>query len=102
MSIWCHRFDQNSNKNIVRISALKVFIAWGFTFKMINFFFLFLAAPWGKKDQGWGDKMHSWGEIEPIVTQWGDCRGNDPSAHQAQDESAIHCGVLGRIMKKYK
>jgi hypothetical protein len=27
MSFWCHRFDQNSNKNIVRISALKVFIA---------------------------------------------------------------------------
>ena len=27
MSFWCHRFDQNGNKNIVRISALKVFIA---------------------------------------------------------------------------
>ena len=27
MSFWCHRFDQNTNKNIVRISALKVFIA---------------------------------------------------------------------------
>ena len=27
MSFWCHRFDQNSNENIVRISALKVFIA---------------------------------------------------------------------------
>ena len=25
--IWFHRFDQNSNKNIVRISTLKVFIA---------------------------------------------------------------------------
>ena len=22
MSVWCHRFDQNSNENIVRISAL--------------------------------------------------------------------------------
>ena len=31
MSFWCHRFDQNSNKNIVRISALKYFVAsWGF------------------------------------------------------------------------
>ena len=30
MSFWCHRFDQNSNKNIVRISALKFFVAsWG-------------------------------------------------------------------------
>jgi hypothetical protein len=30
MSFWCHRFDQNSNKNIVRISALKYFVAsWG-------------------------------------------------------------------------
>ena len=30
MSLWCHRFDQNSNENIVRISALKVFVAsWG-------------------------------------------------------------------------
>ena len=30
MSFWCHRFDQNSNENIVRISALKFFIAsWG-------------------------------------------------------------------------
>ena len=27
MSFWCHRFDQKSNENIVRISALKVFIA---------------------------------------------------------------------------
>jgi hypothetical protein len=26
MSFWCH-FDQNSNENVVRISALKVFIA---------------------------------------------------------------------------
>ena len=25
MSFWCHRFNQNSNKNIVRISALKYF-----------------------------------------------------------------------------
>ena len=30
MSFWCHRFDQNSNETIVRISALKVYIAsWG-------------------------------------------------------------------------
>ena len=30
MSFWCHRFDQNSNENIVRISALKFFVAsWG-------------------------------------------------------------------------
>ena len=27
MSFWCHRLDQKTNKNIVRISALKVFIA---------------------------------------------------------------------------
>ena len=27
MTFWCHRFDQNSNKNIVRIYALNVFIA---------------------------------------------------------------------------
>ena len=27
MSFWCHRFDQNSNENIVRISALTFFIA---------------------------------------------------------------------------
>ena len=27
MSFWCHRFDQKTNENIVRISALKVFIA---------------------------------------------------------------------------
>jgi hypothetical protein len=27
MSFWCHRFAQNSNENIVRISAMKVFIA---------------------------------------------------------------------------
>ena len=27
MSFWCHHFDQNSNKTIIRISALKVFIA---------------------------------------------------------------------------
>ena len=27
MSSWCHRFDQKSNENIVRISALKGFIA---------------------------------------------------------------------------
>ena len=27
MSFWCHRLDQNSNENILRISALKVFIA---------------------------------------------------------------------------
>ena len=26
MSFWCPRFDQNSNKNIVRISALKFFV----------------------------------------------------------------------------
>ena len=25
--LWCHCLDQNSNENIVRISALKVFIA---------------------------------------------------------------------------
>ena len=32
MSFWCHRFDQNSNENIVRISALKFFVAsWGLT-----------------------------------------------------------------------
>ena len=24
MSFWCHRFDQKTNKNIVRISALKI------------------------------------------------------------------------------
>jgi len=30
MSFWCHRFDQNSNKNIERISALTLFLAsWG-------------------------------------------------------------------------
>jgi hypothetical protein len=30
MSFWCHHFHQNSNKNIVRISALKFFVAsWG-------------------------------------------------------------------------
>ena len=30
MSFWCHCFDQNSNKNIVSISALKFFVAsWG-------------------------------------------------------------------------
>ena len=30
MSFWCHRFNQNSNKNIVRNSALKFFVAsWG-------------------------------------------------------------------------
>ena len=30
MSFWCKRFDQNSNENIVRISALKLFVAsWG-------------------------------------------------------------------------
>ena len=30
MSFWCHHFDQNSNENIVRISALKFFVAsWG-------------------------------------------------------------------------
>ena len=27
MSLWCHCFDQNSNKNIVSISALKFFVA---------------------------------------------------------------------------
>ena len=26
MSFWCHRFDQNSNEYIVRISALKFFV----------------------------------------------------------------------------
>ena len=30
MSFCCHRFDQNSNKNIVRISVLKFYVAsWG-------------------------------------------------------------------------
>ena len=30
MSFWCHRLDQNSNDNIVRISALNFFVAsWG-------------------------------------------------------------------------
>jgi hypothetical protein len=30
MSFWCHGLDQNSNKIIVRISALKFFVAsWG-------------------------------------------------------------------------
>ena len=30
MSFWCQRFDQKKNKNIVRISALKFFVAsWG-------------------------------------------------------------------------
>ena len=30
MSFWCHRFDQNSNENIVRIPALNFFVAsWG-------------------------------------------------------------------------
>ena len=33
MSLWCHRFDQNSNENIVRISALKFFKANDNTFK---------------------------------------------------------------------
>ena len=28
MSFWCHHFDQKSNKDILRISALKVFIVW--------------------------------------------------------------------------
>ena len=27
MSFWCHRLNQKTNENIVRISALKVFIA---------------------------------------------------------------------------
>jgi hypothetical protein len=27
MSYWCHRLDQNSKENIVRISALKFFVA---------------------------------------------------------------------------
>ena len=27
MSFWCHRFEQKTNKNIVSLSALKVFIA---------------------------------------------------------------------------
>jgi hypothetical protein len=27
MSFWCHPFDQNSNENVVRISALNVFVA---------------------------------------------------------------------------
>ena len=32
MSIWCHRFDQNSNEDIVRISALNFFLAsWKLT-----------------------------------------------------------------------
>jgi hypothetical protein len=26
MSFWCHRFDQNSNENVVRIFALKFFV----------------------------------------------------------------------------
>jgi hypothetical protein len=30
MSFWCHRFDQNCNKNIINISAQKFFVAsWG-------------------------------------------------------------------------
>ena len=30
MSFWCHRLDQNSNENIVKISGLKIFVAsWG-------------------------------------------------------------------------
>jgi hypothetical protein len=30
MSFWSHHFDQNSNENILRISALKFFVAsWG-------------------------------------------------------------------------
>ena len=30
MSFWCHHLDQHSNKNIVKISALKSFVAsWG-------------------------------------------------------------------------
>ena len=30
MSFWCHRLDQKSNKNIVKISTLKFFVAsWG-------------------------------------------------------------------------
>ena len=30
MYFWCHHNDQNSNENIVRISALKFFVAsWG-------------------------------------------------------------------------
>ena len=28
MSFWCHRFDQNSNKNILRVSALKFFCSF--------------------------------------------------------------------------
>ena len=30
MSLWCHRLDQNNNENIIRISAMKFFVAsWG-------------------------------------------------------------------------
>ena len=40
MSFWCHGFDQNSNENIVRISALKFFVAsWGLLGR-------FLGLPW--------------------------------------------------------
>ena len=35
MSFGCHPFDQNSNKNIVRISALEFFVAsWGASLKL--------------------------------------------------------------------
>jgi len=40
------------------------------------------AAPWGKRDQGWGDEMHS----EERGENWAycHCRGNDPTAHQVR------------------
>ena len=37
MSFWCHRFDQNSNENIVRISALRFFVAsWGLSGDLVS------------------------------------------------------------------
>ena len=37
MSFGCHRLDQNSNKNIVRISTLKFFVAfWGLAGDLVS------------------------------------------------------------------
>ena len=38
MSFWCHRLDQNCNKNIVRISSLEAF--WGFLLASLLMLFL--------------------------------------------------------------
>ena len=37
MSFWCHHLDQNSNETIVKISALKFFVAsWGFPGDLVS------------------------------------------------------------------